>query len=154
MAFDLVRLQDNITAYLQALLPNTPVIEDSLPDDVQIPRDAQDQMIPYIILRYSPLRERAYGGSIAGARDGDYYGNVDVMTAAPAGRMARQLLDVVSDALIGFDAGDGGETTLEGGASQFVVSSNEVRPTQFVCTVRMRFVVNGKNVAAPLVPTP
>jgi len=154
MAFDLVSLQDNITAHVRALLPNTPVIEDSLPDDVQVPRDENQQMIPYIILRYSPLRMNAYGGGIAGVRHGDYYANVDVMTSAPVGRMARMLLDVVSDALIGFDPGDGGETQLEGGASQFVVSANEVRPTQFVCTVRMRFVVNGKNIAAPLVPTP
>lgn len=154
MAFDLVSLQDNITAHVRSVLPNTPIIEDSLPDDVQVQRDENDQMIPYVILRYSPLRSRAYGGGIAGIRYDDYYANVDVLTAAPVGRMARQLLDVVCDSLLGFDPGDGGETALEGGASQFVVSSNEVRPTQFVCTVRMRFVVNGKNVAEPLVPTP
>lgn len=153
MGFALTPLTDNITATVEAYLPDYDVFEDTLPDEVSIEVDpTTDLMVPYIILRYSPLRESIYSGAVAGVRYGDFYATVDVMTCAPVGRMARQMLDIITDKLMGYNPGGGGEMKLEGGASQFVVSSNEARPTQMVCTVRMRYNVNGTNVGEPMIP--
>jgi hypothetical protein len=152
MGFALVPLTDAITATVESYLPGYAVYEDTLPDEASITVDPTTaQMVPYIILRYSPLRESIGSGSIAGVRYGDYYATMDIMTCAPAGRMSRQMLDIITDHLLGFNPGGGGEMKLEGGASQFVVSSNEARPTQFVCTVRMRYNVNGNDVGSPMV---
>lgn len=151
MGLSLVPLHDAITAHVKATLPNTPVEEDTLPDDVTPQRDTNQQMIPYVILRYGPLR-RSYGtgSAVAGVRHDDYFGTMDLMTVAPNGRMARRMFDILTDALIGFNPGGGGEIHLEGSASNFVVSSNEARPTQMVCMVRLKFTVNGVNVGEPI----
>ncbi len=153
MGFALTPIHDNITAWVASQLPNTPIYEDMLPDEVMPERDANLQMIPYIILRYGPLRKGySTGEAIAGARHDNYFGTMDAMTCAPNGRMSRQMFDILTDRLIGFDAGGGGSITLEGAASNFVVSSNEARPTQMVCMVRLKFPVNGLSVGEPMTP--
>lgn len=151
MGLGLVPLHDAITARVKATLPNTPVHEDTLPDEVMPQRDADMQMIPYIVLRYGPLR-KAYGTgeALAGVRHDNYFGTVDAMAVAPTGRMARQVFDILVDCLVGFQPGGGGSISLEGAASNFVVSSNEARPTQMVCMVRMKFPANGVNVGQPM----
>lgn len=151
MGFDLVPIHDAITARVKETLPNAPVKEDTFPDDETPARDVHMQLIPYIILRYGPLR-KAYGTgeSVAGVRHDNYFGTVDVMAIAPQGRMARRLFDVLVDCLIGFDPGGGGSISLEGSSSNFAVSSNEARPTQMVCMVRMKFPVNGVSVGEPI----
>ena len=151
MSLDLVPLQDAITLHIKTVLPNTPVKEDTYPDEETPPRDVNMQLIPYVILRYGPIR-RGFGGAVAGPRHDNYYGTVDVMAIAPQGRMARRLFDVVIDSLIGFEPGGGGSVTTEGSASNFVVTSNEARPTQNVCMIRLKFSVNGTNVGEPLTP--
>ena len=147
MGFELVPIHDGITARVKAVLPNTPVFEDMPLDEISIPMDPKAQMIPYVVLRYGPIR-KAYGTgeALAGVRHDNYFGTMDLMTVAPTGRMARQMFDLLTDALLGFDAGGGGSISLEGAASNFVVSSNETRPTQLVCMVRLKFPVNGVSV--------
>lgn len=153
MGFALVPLHEAITARVESVLPNTPVYEDTLPDEVTPPRDAFQQLVPYIILRYSPLRKSyGTGEAVAGVRHDNYFGTVDAMTVAPTGKMARMMFDIVIDCLLGFDPGGGGQISLEGAASNFVVSSNEARPTQMVCMNRLKFPVNGVSVGEPMTP--
>lgn len=153
MGLSLVPLHDAVTSHVKATLPNTPVFEDMPLDDVAIPRDNFNQMIPYVILRYGPIRKSYGAGSaVAGVRHDNYFGTMDLMTVAPTGRMARQVFDILTDALLGFDPGGGGQISLEGAASNFVVSSNEARPTQMVCMVRLKFPANGRDVAKPMTP--
>lgn len=153
MGLELVPLHDAITARVQSVLPNTPVFEDTLPDEIMPQRDEHAQMIPYVILRYGPLRKGyGLGEAVAGVRHDNYFGTVDVMTVGPTGRMARQVFDIVTDCLVGFEPGGGGSIHLEGSSSSFVVSSNEARPTQMVCMIRLKFPVNGVNVSAPMTP--
>ena len=153
MGFELVPLHDAIHARVSSVLPNTPIHEDTLPDDVMPGRDVHNQMIPYIILRFSPLRKGyGTGEALAGVRHDNYFGTVDVMTSAPTGRMSRLLFDIVIDCLLGFNPGGGGQISLEGAASNFVVSSNEAKPTQMVCMNRLKFPVNGVAVGEPMTP--
>jgi hypothetical protein len=150
----LVPIHDAITAYVESLLPNTPVEEDTLPDEMVIPRDEFGQMKPYVILRYGPIRRTpGRSGSLRGPRHDDYYGTMDLMTCAPTGRMARQLFDILTDRLMAFEPAGTGPITLEGAASNFVVNANEVRPIQKVCMVRLRFPANSTNVGE-YIPAP
>jgi hypothetical protein len=41
--------------------------------------------------------------------------------------------------------------TDAGDPAQFVVSSNESRPTQYICSTRLRYTVNAVDVGAPII---
>lgn len=155
MAFNTIEVQDAITAEIERVLPNHEVIEDGILDDANLLRDVNNLLVPYVIARYGPLRRKYLGYSIAGSRHDDYYSTVDIMVVAPKGRMAREGLMILTDALIGWKPDGTSEMIIEGGSSDFVVMSNEARPSAFVASVRFRFGVNQGNVSARLVaPTP
>lgn len=153
--FDIVSLQDNITAEVESFLPGTKVYEDSIPDDE--PLAIVDGFIkPYIVLRYGPLRPSYTGKNLGGPRLDEYWASCDIMAVAGKGRVARLLNAALVDHLIGFKP-DGvspmSMRTDAGDPAQFVVSSNESRPTQFISSTRLRFTVNGTAAGMPI-PTP
>lgn len=152
MAFNTLAIQDAITAKLIATLPSHQVIEDGILDDANLVRDANERLVPYIIARYGPLRRKYLAYSIAGSRYDDYYATTDIMVVAPKGRMAREGLMILTDALIGWKPAGGDEMIVEGGSSEFVVMSNQARPTAFISSIRFRFGVNQGNVGSRLVP--
>lgn len=151
MAFNIDELQDNIVAYLKLCLPNTPMVEDTLEDDYTPPRDANGKLVPYQILRFAPMKASRRGKSMAGVRHDEYYGTVDIMAVASKGRIARRINNRQVDFLIGFKP-DGvvsmGLSSEDAAAAQFVVASNEARPTQNVASTRMKFTVNNLDVGA------
>jgi hypothetical protein len=151
--FDIVALQDNIVAYVESLIPDTVLFEDSIPDDASIP--IQDNKIqPYVVLRFGPLRPSYTGKSMRGPRYDEYWASCDVVAIAGKGRTARQLNAGLVDAMIGFKP-DGVSPmqmrTDAGDPAQFVVSSNESRPTQYICSTRLRYTVNAVDVGAPII---
>lgn len=151
--FNTLIAQDAITARCQVALPGHAVIEDGILDDANLLRDtATGQLVPYVIVRFGPLRRSALGYSIAGARHDDYYSTTDILVVAPKGRMARQGMMILTDSLLGFKPDGTSEMIIEGGSSEFVVMSNEARPSAFVSSIRMRYGVNQAGVADPLVP--
>lgn len=153
---DLVSLQDAITAEVKRIAPNTQVEEDSIPDDEALPRDANGKVVPCIVLRYSPLGP-GYGKSFGGPRHDEYVASFDVMTIATSGRVSRILNAAIVSHLIGFKP-DGvspiHQRSDAGTPSQFTVSSNEIRPTLYVVSTRLRFAVNNTNIGAavPILP--
>ena len=154
--FDIVSLQDAITAEVEAFIPLVTVFEDTIPDDEALPFDENGNLQPYIVLRYGPIRPSYTGGSLMGPRYDEYWASCDIVAIAPRGRIARQLNAAVVDHLIGFKP-DGvspmSQRTDAGDPAQFVVSSNESRPTQFIASTRLRYTVNGTNIGASI-PTP
>ena len=152
MAFNTLAVQDTITAKLKLILPNHQVIEDGILDDANLVRDANERLVPYVITRYGPLRRKYLGYAVAGTRYDDYYSTTDIMVVAPKGRMAREGIMILTDALIGFKPDGTSEMTIEGGSSDFVIMDAEARPSAFVASVRFRFGVNQAGVASFLVP--
>lgn len=150
--FDIVGLQDIITAKVKDTFPNTLVLEDTIEDDRAIPRDDNGKVTPYFILRFGPIKAKRREKSFRGPRADGYFGTVDVIAIAPQGKISRRMNAAMVDRLIGFKP-DGvnpmGLRGEEGDPSQFVVASNEARPTQNVCSTRMQFAVNTKNIGAP-----
>lgn len=154
MGFDLVSIQDNITEQIRTILPNTPVYEDGVLDETNLVRNAQNQLVPYIVPRYGSIRRRPQGYAIAGTRYDNYYSTVDVSCVAPTGRQARQVLAVVTDALLGFKPDGAVEMTIEGLPDNFAIMNNEGRPTAFVASVRMRHGANASDVGSNIDITP
>jgi len=153
--FDIVSLQDNILAEVKAFVPNVIIFEDTLPDDAHLPFDQNDNIAPYIVLRFGPIRPSYTGKSMMGPRYDEYWASCDIVAVGPRGRTARQLNAAVVDHLLGFKP-DGvspmAMRTDAGDPAQFVVSSNETRPTQFVSSTRLRYTVNGTNIGASIPP--
>lgn len=153
--FDIVALQDAIVEKVKLTLPNTIVFEDTIPDDANLPRDENGKLSPYVYLRFGPIKAARRGKSFMGPRHDEYFGTLDVASVASNGRIARRMEQVLVDALIGFRPDGVNPMSLrsdEGDPSQFVVTSNEARPTQNVASTRMRFGANTVNVGAS--PTP
>jgi hypothetical protein len=154
--FDIVTLQDAIVDKVKSLIPNTTVFEDSIPDDEALPMDSAGQLIPYVVLRFGPIRPSYTGKSIRGPRLDEYWASCDVVAISGVGRVSRMLNSGLVGELIGFKP-DGiapmQMRTDSGDPAQFVVSSNESRPTQFIASTRLRYTVNGANPGA-YHPTP
>ena len=148
---DLVALQDNIVAHVKTLVPDTNVYEDSTPDDNSLEVDEFGKVRPYVVLRFGPLRPSYSGKSLRGPRHDEYWASCDIAAIASKGRLARLLNMGLVDALIGYKP-DGvspmSMRTDAGDPAQFVVSSNESRPTQFIASTRLRFSVNAENPGA------
>ena len=152
MGLSLVDIQDAIEAEITRVMPNTPIYPDSPLDEQGLVRTAEGQLVPYIAPQYGSIRRSATGRSIASTRWDEYYSVVDVCCVAPAGRMARQMLDIVGDTLIGFKPLNSDEMTIEGLPDNFVLINNAGRPSAFVASVRFKFAVNGSNVGQHLTP--
>jgi hypothetical protein len=155
VGIDIVTVQDNITAQVKIIAPNTPVYEDTIPDDAQLPRDNQGLLVPYIVLRYGPIRPSYTGKGMAGPRHDEYYATVDVMAVSSKGRRSRQINGAVVSNLIGFKPDGASPISMRtdaGDPAQFVVSSNEARPTQMVSSTRLKFNLNTLSVGSPVTP--
>jgi hypothetical protein len=149
--FNIVGYQDAIVEKVKLLLPNTVILEDTIPDDYQFPRDLNGKAVPYVVLRFGPMLVKYRGRALAGARYDEYMATVDVMAVAPNGRMARQVCAIATDGLLGFQPDGTSPMGLRddgGSAVQFVVASNEARPTQMIASVRMQYTINARNVGA------
>lgn len=152
--FNIVDLQDTITEKVQSVVPDTLILEDSIPDDFSPPVDSEDKLLPYIVLRYGPIRPSYTGKSLAGVRHDEYWASCDVLAISAVGRVSRILNSAIVDALLGFKPDGVSPMTMRtdaGDPAQFVVSSNESRPTQYVASTRLRYTVNGTNVGAAVV---
>lgn len=152
----IVDLQDRIVAKVQKEFPNHTVYQDSIPDDEHLPFDATGKLQPYIVLRFGPLRPGYTGKSIRGPRYDEYWASCDLIAISSNGRVSRVLNAALVSKMMGFRP-DGVAPmqmrTDAGDPAQFVVSSNESRPTQYVSTTRLRYTVNGTNTGADI-PTP
>lgn len=146
--FDMVAMQDAITAYVRSLATNTEVFEDTVPDDANLPRDTNNKVTPFIVLRFSPLGP-GHARSMAGTRHDEYLAFVDVLAVAPIGRTARILSAAITSRMLGFKP-DGiaplHQNASSGSPGQFTVSQNEVRPTLSVVSTRLRWAVNNSNI--------
>lgn len=145
-----IELQDNILDEVKRVFPNHQVFEDSIPDDEDLNIDPVTRKIePYIVLRFGPLRPSYTGKSMRGPRMDEYWASCDLVAIASNGRVARVLNDALVFNMIGFKP-DGVSPmqmrTDAGDPAQFVVSSNESRPTQYVSSTRLRYTVNGVSV--------
>lgn len=150
---NMIEQQDEILAHVKTLIPDTPVYEDMVPDDESLPMDEEQNLIPYVVVRFGPLRPSYTGKSFGGPGMDEYWASTDIVAIAPTGRTARVLNYALVAQLIGW-CPDGisplTQRTDAGDPAQFVVSSNESRPTQYVASTRLRYTVNASGVSESL----
>lgn len=155
---DLFEMQDAITAEVRRIFPDTKVYEDSVPDDANLPRGVEQKVIPFIVVRYAPLSPSQSGRAMRGPRHDEYITSFDVLSVSMSGRVSRKLNSAAVSQLIGFKPDGISPVFMRsdgGGSSQFTISQNEVRPTLFVVSTRLRFNVNNSNIGAAVPrPTP
>lgn len=146
---DLVTIQDQITAQMKAVYPNTVIIEDGVLDDSVLARDTNGFMDPYIVLRYGLLEPDA-GKSLGGSRLDEYYSTVDIDVIAPVGHVARQILTSVVDQLTGWKPANSNALTPDGGAYKFVIPASATRPTTFLASIRFKYGANTTGIGVPI----
>jgi hypothetical protein len=143
--FRTVWITDAITQKIKDTLPSTQVDEDGVVDNANLPRTTDGQLIPYVVPRYGSARRELSDTSFAGVRKDSFYGTVDVSCIAPTGRMSRQMLDYLVDALLGFKPTGMGEMWTEGLPDNFPIMNDMSRPTAFVSSIRFRYTINGND---------
>jgi len=137
---DLIEYQDEIAAHITSAFPNYEIIEDEVFDDESIAR-LQQKTKPFIVIRWSGATRNINNASMAGVRYDEYISDFDIIAAAPAPKIARQLLNYFMDALIGHRISNGYQLTPTAGQSVFPATENTSSPKLYlgVGTLEFRF---------------
>lgn len=140
MALNLLPVQDLITAKLSEL-PQT-VYENSVPDDKLLEHSPDGMMLPFIVVRHSGFIQQANERGITGPRQDLGRSFAEVMCVGPTERSARQVLDVVTDKLTGFEPAGGSILTPEGIGKPYAVYDSSGKASKFVCDITFSYAVN------------
>ena len=115
---DLVSIQDEIALHIQTTFPNYEVKEDeSLDDESLLSVDRKTK--PFIVIRWAGLTRQQNEASFAGVRHDQYSSRFDLVAVAPAPKIARKVLNLFMDQLIGWKLSNGYELTPTLGQSVF-----------------------------------
>jgi hypothetical protein len=147
---DLFSLQEVIAAHIRAEFPAYEVIEDDVIDDEYILR-LDNNVKPFIFLRWGSLNRSAANASFAGVRLDEYSSTVDIAIVAPSPRIARKASNMITDALIGWRV-PGGNSLTPDISGTWAVRDDAGRPHLYVCNSRFTYAVNFDNVGAYITP--
>lgn len=148
---DFVSVQDSIEAHVKATFPNYDVYDNDVMNDDAIIKMG-NKVKPYIVLRWGGLRNSNTGGSFAGVRHDEYYSTVDVAVVAPTSRQSRLSLNVILDSLIGWKPTSSTPLAPEGGMDTLGIPDYDGKPCVYLSSHRLRYAINGENVAAHITP--
>lgn len=143
---DLVYFQDEIALHAQTAFPAYDVIEDEVLDDESILR-VDRKTKPFVVIRWGGLSREVSNASFAGVRHDEYTSRFDVIAIAPAPRIARKVVNLFMDGLIGYKISNGSELTPLLGQSVFPVSDRDGVPHLYlgVGTLSFRFSAESPN---------
>lgn len=147
---DLFNVQELIAAHIRDSFPAYDVIEDDVIDDEYILR-LDNNVKPFIFLRWGSLNRSTTNGSFAGTRHDEYSSSVDIGVIAPNARIARKASNMINDVLIGWKIPNGGALTPDISGA-WVVRDDADRPHLYVCTSRFIYAVNFDNVGEYITP--
>lgn len=124
MALNLVEVQDEILATLQAAIPQ-PVVEQAIPDANTV-RKVNGQITPYLALQFGDLQFIASGQGFTGVRTNDYDLPIYVQVCAADPTIARKIASGnVLSALLGLSFPWTGELRKRPGGGMWpIVNSN------------------------------
>ena len=103
---DLVSIQDEIAAHIQTTFPNYDIKEDEVLDDESL-LNVSRKTKPFIVIRWGGLTRLDAESSFAGVRHDQYSSRFDLVAVAPAPRIARRVLNLFMDQLIGWKLSNG-----------------------------------------------
>lgn len=102
MAFDPYAIQVDIKNYLVTQFPNYEFFDNTIPEDLSVPRDVGPEVNPFFVVQYGPMMPRIRGKSMAGARNDEYYSWVQVIAMGSVDDEIRSALSLITDRLLGF----------------------------------------------------
>jgi hypothetical protein len=141
---DLVSLQDEIAAHIVGEFPQYKIVEDDVLDDEYILR-VNNKVKPFVVLQFGGLGRDTRGASFAGVRHDEYYSYVDIAAVAPKPRIARQVLNMFMDNLIGHRISSGSQLTPTSRVDTFAVRDASGAPHLYLSIGSLEFRFNSSN---------
>ena len=138
MAFDLSAIQKDITTHLKSTFPQFEFFRNTVPEDEQIPRQG-DEANPFFIVQYGPMYPRSRGGSMAGARNDEYYSWIQVIGIGSVEEDVADALALVVDRLIGYKPAEATRLIPQGGPADYGSRQYSVRPVLYYQSQRFEF---------------
>lgn len=123
------------------------VFEGGVPTPETIPRDANGQIVPYLVARFSDISRDYRQNSISSARLDNYYSFLDVICVSGYDTTSRSLAGYVMDKMIGASVDETGEMNKVGGGGEFEVLSGRDKPAAYCVSVGFRYTYNFNNQA-------
>jgi len=140
MSLALLPVQDQITTYVKELAQD--VYENGVPEDNELVYSTDGMMMPFIVVQYSGFIQRSTERGITGPRQDLGRSYADFMCVAPTERAARQIFDLVSDKMTGFEPTGASLLTPEGVGKSYTVSDASTRPVKYVIDLSFSYAVN------------
>jgi len=141
---NLISLQDEIAAHIVSEFPNYKIVQDEVLDDEYILR-IKNNTKPFVVLQFGGLARDLRGASFAGVRHDEYYSYVDIVAVAPAPRIARRVLNLFMDKLIGHRISSGSQMTPVSRVDTFSVRDSSGAPHLYLSIGSLEFKFNSTN---------
>lgn len=144
---DLVAVQNAILAHVESALSAYDIKEDEVLDDEYLLK-IDNNVKPFIVLRWHELSRSPVNTSFAGVRFDEYSSTVDVVLVAPSPKQAREGLNYALGELIGWKVPGGSQLTPSGGNAVIPVGEENARPHIYLAVGSLSFQVNSTDVGA------
>lgn len=147
---NLIPVQDNILAYVEAEFPGYEVYEDMVLDEESLLR-VDNNVKPYIVIRWGGLMRNLRGGAFSGVRYDEYTSNFNLSIIAPTPKQCRRALNIIYDKLVGWKP-TGGTPLIPETSGVYVVADTNGKPHIYIGSTTMSFAANMENPGEHITP--
>jgi hypothetical protein len=140
MSLSLLPIHDQITVKLKELAQD--IYENGVPDDSELTYAESGMLLPFIVVRYSGFIQRSSERGLTGPRQDLGRSYAELMCVGPTERSARQVFDLVSDKLTGFEPTGSSILMPEGIGKPYTVYDGNSKPLKYVADITFSFAVN------------
>ena len=141
---DLVSIQEEIALHVETTFPQYEVKEDDLLDDEYLMR-INRKTKPFVVIRWGGLTREVSNASFGGVRHDEYSSRFDIIAIAPAPKMARKVLNLFMDQLIGWKISNGAALTPTLGQAVFPVADRTGSPHLYLAVGTLAFRFNSED---------
>ena len=147
---NLISLQDEILAHVRSEFPNYEVLEDVILDDEYLLK-INNNVKPFVIIEWGGLARQFTNASFAGVRHDEYRSDFELIALAPAPKIARRVLNMFLDKLIGWPI-QGSQLTPSGTIDNVVSRDGNGRPHLYISVGTLSFRFNSSNPEGNITP--
>jgi hypothetical protein len=140
MSLSLLPIQDQITTKLKELPQD--VYDNGVPEDSSLKFSPDGMMLPFIVAKYAGFVQVTSERGITGPKQDLARSYVEVMCVGPNERSVRQVLDLVTEKLTGFQPTGAGFLQPEGVGKPYVVYDPNSRPVKYAVDMGFTFATN------------
>lgn len=148
---DLVYIQDEIALHIATTFPEYEIKEDEVLDDENL-LSVSRKVKPFVVVRWSGLTRLESNASFAGVRHDEYSSRFDLVAVAPAPRIARKVLNIFMDQLIGYRISNGSQLTPTLGQAVFPSVDRSGAPHLYLGVGTLGFRFNAEDPNSNIAP--